>query len=292
MIFGRMMTAMITPFDDGMNVDFGKAADIAEYLLEQGNDGVVVAGTTGESPTLTAEEKLELFRVVKERVGNRGFVIAGTGSNSTEASVEMSVAAEKTGVDGIMAVAPYYNKPCQEGLFRHFEAIAEAVSLPVMVYNIPGRTGVNILPETMARLAGIRNIKALKEAGGSPDQMSRLRRSLPADFSIYSGDDSLTLPFLSLGGCGVVSVVSHVAGKDMRRMIECFVEGQVGEAEEIHRKIFPLIKAMFVKTNPIPVKAAMKIMGIDKGSLRLPLVELAGEELELLVSEMKKYRGN
>ena len=274
----RLITAMITPFKEDLSVDYEGAQELALNLLEAGNEGLVITGTTGESPNLTKQEKLSLYKAVKEVVGSTGPVIAGTGSYSTDESVSLTREAEKIGVDGIMAVTPYYNKPNPEGLYRHFKAIADATSLPVILYNVPGRTGLNMLPETVARLAGIDNIKAIKEASGVMDQVSAIRTMTPPDFLIYSGDDSLTLPILAMGGYGVISVVAHIAAREMKQMIYAYVRGKVEEAALLHQRLFPLIKAMFMTTNPIPVKKAVSLLGLPAGSLRLPLVEASEAE--------------
>lgn len=274
MCFGRMLTAMVTPFDDNLEVNYDMAAQLAEYLLEQGNDGIVVNGTTGESPTLSDAEKLEMFRTVKKAVGSRAVVIAGTGSNDTRHCIELTKQAEECGVDGIMLVVPYYSKPSQEGLYRHFKAVAAQTSLPIILYNIPGRCGTNLLPETVVRLANeVPNIVAIKEASGNLDQIARLKTMVPANFAIYSGDDSLTLPILSIGGAGVISVVAHVAGKDLRRMVDAYFDGRVNEAREINRKLYDIFKTMFITSNPVPVKYALNELGIKVGGVRLPLYE-------------------
>lgn len=279
--FGRVLTAMVTPFDRDGAVNYDQAKKLARHLVENGSDGVVVAGTTGESPTLTKEEKVKLFKAVVEEIGGKATVIAGTGSYSTADSIVLTREAQKAGADGVMLVAPYYNKPSQEGLYRHFRAVAESTNLPVMVYNIPGRTAVNVLPATMERLAkDVPNIRAIKEASGNLDQVSELRRVLPDDFAIYSGDDALTLPILSVGGKGIVSVVAHIAGKRMQEMINAYASGNVTLAAKIHRELFPLIKGMFITTNPVPVKAALNLRGMNVGAPRLPLVEATAEEKE------------
>jgi 4-hydroxy-tetrahydrodipicolinate synthase len=280
--FGNILTAMVTPFHPNSAVNYGEARKLARYLVESGSDGLVIAGTTGESPTLTKEEKVELFQAVVEEVGGKAVVLAGTGGNSTSESIELTRAAQRVGVDGVMLVAPYYNKPSQEGIFQHFKTIAENIELPIMLYNIPGRTSVNILPRTMLRLAQIRNIVALKEASGSMDQVSELRRILPTDFDIYSGDDSLTLPVLALGGKGVVSVVSHLVGAPLKEMVNAFISGNIALAKEIHLKLFPLFKGMFVTTNPVPIKAALNMTGWEVGIPRLPLVEATAEEKDAI----------
>ncbi len=286
----RLVTAMVTPFDDNLEVNYSRAAQLAEYLADNGTQGIVVAGATGEAPVLSDEEKLRLFKAVKEQVGDKITVWAGTGSNNTQHVIELSREAEKTGVDGILLVAPYYNKPSQEGLYQHFKAVAEAVNLPVMVYNIPSRTSCNILPETMARLAAIENIVAVKESTGDMNQASQLARLLPDKVKIYSGDDSLTLPMLSLGAYGVVSVASHLVGKDIARMIDAFVSGNVSEATRIHLKLFPIFKGLFITTNPIPLKEAMNMLNMQVGGFRLPLTG-ASEGERATIREMVVANG-
>ncbi len=285
--FGRVLTAMVTPFTESGEVAYEQAATLARYLVKTGSDGIVVSGTTGESPVLTKGEKERLFAVVKEAVGDQATVIAGTGSNNTKDSIELTKIAEKVGVDGVMLVTPYYNKPSQEGLYQHFKAVAQETSLPVIVYNVPGRTSVNLLPGTLKKLAEIENIVAVKEASGSLDQVAEIRRTTPQDFIIYSGDDSLTLPMLALGGHGVISVASHVAGKLIKEMVTNFIAGKVEEAKEIHLKLYPLFKVLFITTNPVPVKAAVKLAGINVGPPRLPLVEATSQEVEAIEKVMK-----
>ncbi|MBE3587119.1 MAG: 4-hydroxy-tetrahydrodipicolinate synthase [Thermoanaerobacteraceae bacterium] len=280
--FGRVLTAMVTPFGRDQSVDFNQVRKLARYLVQSGSDGLVVCGTTGESPTLTRDEKVELFRVVVEEVGGQAAVIAGTGSYNTAESVSLTQMAEKAGVDGVMLVAPYYNKPSQDGLFEHFRTIAASTNLPVMLYNIPGRTGVNILPATVARLAQIENIVALKEASGSMDQVSELRRLLPDDFAIYSGDDSLTLPMMALGAKGVVSVCSHVVGPRIQEMVNAFTAGNTTLATQIHLELYPIFKGLFITTSPAPVKAALNLLGHQVGGPRLPLVEATAAEKETI----------
>lgn len=285
--FGRLLTAMVTPFTAEGEVDYQGASKLALRLVENGSDGLVIAGTTGESPTLSTEEKIRLFSTVVETVGGKATVIAGTGTNDTKKSIELTKEAEKTGVDGIMAVVPYYNKPPQEGLFQHFKAIAETTSLPVMVYNIPGRTGINITPQTMVRLAQIDNIVALKEAAGDLNQAAEMIKLLPKDFLVYSGDDSLTLPIMSVGGAGVISVAAHVVGRRLKTMVDDYVQGRISEAAKTHQELLPLFKVLFITANPIMVKAALQLLGFEVGSLRLPLVEATSEQLEELKSVLQ-----
>ncbi len=285
--FGRVLTAMVTPFHKDLSINFNEARKLARHLVANGSDGLVIAGTTGESPTLTKDEKVELYRVVVEEVGGKAVVLAGTGSNSTADSIALTRAAEKVGVDGIMLVVPYYNKPSQDGIYQHFKALAESTNLPVMLYNIPGRTSLNLLPATLARLAEISNIVAVKEASGNMDQVSELRRILPDHFAIYSGDDSLTLPILALGGKGVVSVASHLAGTRLQELINAFTSGNTNLANEIHLEMFPLFKGLFISTNPVPVKTALNLKGWDVGATRLPLVEATTTEKAAIAELLK-----
>ena len=287
--FGRVLTAMITPFKEDGSVNYGVAEQLAVHLADRGSDGLVVCGTTGESPALTWEEEYELFKVVQKAVAGKAKVIAGTGSNSTSEAIAATQKAAKLGLDGSLQVVPYYNKPPQSGLYRHFQAIASsAPELPLMVYNVPGRTGVNLLPETVARLAEIPNIVAIKEASGNLDQVSQIRRITPPEFGIYSGDDSLTLPMLAVGSMGVVSVASHVAGEQLQQMIRAFETGQVQVATQIHLQLFDLFKALFLSTNPIPVKAALKLQGWNVGSPRLPLCDPPDDIVQKLKDELSK----
>jgi 4-hydroxy-tetrahydrodipicolinate synthase len=278
--FGELVTAMVTPFYDNGEINYSKAAELAAYLAENGSEGIVVAGTTGESPTLTDQEKLRLFRTVVDAVGGKVKVLAGTGSNDTRHSAALTEEAEKCGVDGIMLVAPYYNKPSQEGLYRHFSAIAARTDLPVMLYNVPGRTVVNMTAETTLRLAALPNVAAVKEASGDLEQIARIRAGSPPDFTIYSGDDAMTLPVLSVGGKGVVSVAAHLAGNEMRQMLRHYRLGDTMAAQQIHLRLLPLFKVIFITSNPVPVKTAMNLKGYGLGPVRLPLVEMTERELQ------------
>ncbi len=280
--FGRILTAMVTPFNRDLSVNFDLAGKLARRLIQSGSDGLVIAGTTGESPTLTKEEKIRLFKVVVEEVGGEAPVIANTGGNSTAESINLTQAAQKVGIDGVMLVAPYYNKPSQEGMFEHFKSVAESTDLPIIIYNIPGRTSVNLLPRTIANLAEIGNIVAIKESSGNMDQISELRMSLPDRFSIYSGDDSLTLPILSLGGKGVISVASHLVGERMQEMVNAFISGNVTLAKNIHLELYPFFKGIFITTNPVPIKCALNMAGWPVGAPRLPLVETNQQEKEFI----------
>ncbi|GGJ56367.1 4-hydroxy-tetrahydrodipicolinate synthase [Anoxybacillus voinovskiensis] len=282
--FGKIVTAMVTPFDNKGNVDFDKTTQLVNYLLENGTDSLVVAGTTGESPTLTTEEKVALFRHVVSVVNGRVPVIAGTGSNNTRASIDLTKKAEEAGVDAVMIVAPYYNKPNQEGIYQHFKAIAESTPLPVMVYNIPGRSVVNISVETIVRLAEIPNIVALKDAGGNLDAMTEVIARTNDDFLLYSGDDGLTLPVLAIGGAGIVSVASHVIGNEMKEMIEAFEAGDHQTAAKLHQQLLPIMKGLFAAPSPAPVKTALQLKGLDVGPVRLPLVPLTERERNELMT--------
>jgi 4-hydroxy-tetrahydrodipicolinate synthase len=282
MNFGQMLTAMVTPFDQHGEVDYNAARTLVNHLIDNGTDGLVVAGTTGESPTLTTEEKVELFKLVVETSAGRVPVIAGTGSNNTRASIKLTKLAEGAGVDGIMLVTPYYNKPSQEGLFQHFKAIAESTSLPVMLYNIPGRSVVNMSVDTVVRLSEINNIVSVKEASGNLDMMTEIISRTPENFSLYSGDDGLTLPVLAIGGTGVVSVASHIIGNEMQEMINQFKSGRVQEAATTHQSLLPIMKAMFAAPNPVPVKAALTMQGVQVGDVRLPMIPLTEEEKSAL----------
>ncbi|ULT58604.1 4-hydroxy-tetrahydrodipicolinate synthase [Neobacillus drentensis] len=285
--FGRVSTAMVTPFDKNGHIDFGKTTQLVNYLIDNGTDSLVIAGTTGESPTLSKEEKLALFDHVVKVVKKRIPVIAGTGSNNTYASVELTKKAEQLGVDAIMAVGPYYNKPNQEGLYQHFKAIAEATPLPMMVYNIPGRSSVTIQPQTVIRLSKIPNIVAVKEASGDLNAMTHIIANTADDFVLYSGDDSLTIPVLSIGGAGVISVASHVIGNELQEMVKAFFDGEQAKAAKLHQHLLPLMQGLFAAPSPGPVKTALQIKGLDVGSVRLPLVGLTGEERAALISLLK-----
>lgn len=277
-LFGRVSTAMITPFDAKGHIDFPKTTQLINHLLENGTDSLVVAGTTGESPTLSKQEKIALFKHVVKVVEKRVPIVAGTGSYNTYESIELTKQAELAGVDAVMVVGPYYNKPNQEGLFQHIKAVAESTKLPVMIYNIPGRSVVNIEPDTIIRLSEIENIVAVKEASGNLNNITKIIASTPDDFYVYSGDDGLTLPLLSVGGTGIISVASHIIGKEMKEMVNSFLAGNIEEASKMHQKLLPLMLALFKAPNPVPVKTALQLKGFDVGTVRLPLVPLTEEE--------------
>ncbi|MGW5888369.1 4-hydroxy-tetrahydrodipicolinate synthase [Priestia megaterium] len=284
--FGKVATAMVTPFDHKGNIDFEKTTQLINYLISNGSDALVIAGTTGESPTLSTEEKLALFRHSVKVVDGRVPVVAGTGSNNTYASIELTKKAEEIGVDAIMIVAPYYNKPNQEGLYQHFKTIAESTELPVMLYNIPGRSVINMSVDTIVRLAELPNVVALKDASGDLDAMTAIIAQTSDDFALYSGDDGLTLPVLAIGGTGIISVASHVIGNEMQEMVKLYESGSPKEAAKIHQRIVPVMKSLFAAPSPTPVKTALQLKGLDVGSVRLPLVPLTEEERQTLVSTL------
>ena len=288
---GRLLTAMVTPFTAEGAVDYAQAGRLALALLESGSDGVVAAGTTGEAPTLTGAEKLALFTEVKKAVGGGGAVMAGTSTYNTAESVELTREAAKTGVDGFLLTSPYYNRPTQEGLFRHFEAIAHATDLPCILYNIPGRTGVNLTVETVVRLSRIPNIVGIKEASGDLAQVARIVEETREDFRVWSGNDGDTLPILSVGGYGVICVVSHLAGNQVREMVESYLAGRVEEAAHVHRRLLPLMTVlMTAASNPVPIKHALNVLGFRVGGVRLPLVEPDQAAGERIAAEVRRQR--
>lgn len=280
MDFGRLITAMVTPFDSEERIDWEQTGRLMDYLIEeQKSDSLVICGTTGESPTLTDEEKLEMFEFAVKHAAGRCKIIAGTGSNHTAHSIHLSVEAEKLGVDALLIVAPYYNKPNQEGLYRHFESVANATKLPVMLYNVPSRTVVSLSKETTLRLAQIPNVVATKECA-SLEQVAGIAAEAPAGFKVYSGDDSAALPAMSVGAYGVVSVASHIVGPEMKEMVDCFLSGRVEAAARLHQKLLPVFKGLFECPNPVAVKYALNELGQRVGSVRLPLVPPSEEEAE------------
>ncbi len=287
-MFRGAIVAIVTPFRDG-KVDEEALRELIEFQIASGTDGVVPCGTTGESATLSYEEHERVVELTVEVVGKRIPVIAGTGSNSTAETVMLTRHAERVGADAALLITPYYNKPTQEGLYRHYKAVAEEVSLPLILYNVPGRTGVNLLPETVARLAEIRNIVGIKEATGDMNQVSRIIELCPEDFIVLSGDDFTTLPLLCLGGKGVISVTSNIAPKDVASMIDAFEAGDLARARELHYRLLPLHRAMFLETNPVPVKTALAMMGRIAEELRLPLVPMAERNREKLYKTLNDY---
>lgn len=275
--FGRLLTAMVTPFNADGSINYEAGADFADWLLANGSDGLVVEGSTGEAATMDMDEKVKFMQTIVARVNGRAKIVAGAGTNCTASTIDLVKKMEACGVDGVLVVGPYYNKPTQEGYYQHFAAVAKATKLPIIVYNVPGRTGGNIAPETVARLAAdFSNIVAIKEAAGNVAQTAELYRVLPEDFSIYSGDDGLVLPFLSVGACGLISVLANVNGKLLQQLMQAYSEGRVKDAADINKVMVPLAKAMFVESNPIPVKAAVtKVTGINAGAPRLPLTPIS-----------------
>ncbi|MBI3947848.1 MAG: 4-hydroxy-tetrahydrodipicolinate synthase [Armatimonadetes bacterium] len=287
MELGRLLTAMATPFDADLKVDYAAVERLAQHLLDTGSQGIVVSGTTGESPTLTKEEKLELFRVVKRTAAGRAAVVAGTGTYSTAESIELTRAAEKTGVDAVMLVAPYYNKPQQEGLYQHFRTVAESTALPVILYNVPSRTVTDIQPQTVIRLAEVPNIIAIKEATKNMEVAAEIRAGTPPSFRIYSGDDSVTLPLMAVGGHGIISVAGHLCGRSIREMTERFASGDTAGALDAHLKLFPLFRAIFVTTSPVPLKHALNRIGVPVGGVRPPLVAANEKEMAVVDAAMR-----
>ncbi|WP_372631702.1 4-hydroxy-tetrahydrodipicolinate synthase [Cohnella sp.] len=284
--FGRLITAMVTPFDENLNIDWDTTAKLIDYLIdEQKTDSLVVSGTTGESPTLTDDEKVALFRFAVKHAAGRCKIIAGAGSNETAHSVHLTRKAEEAGVDGILLVAPYYNKPSQEGIYQHFRTIAEATTLPIILYNVPSRTVVSVSAETTLRLAQIPNIVATKECA-SLEQMTEIVANAPEGFVLYSGDDGVTLPTLSVGGHGIISVASHVVGAQMKELIAAYLDGRVQEAQAINAKLFPVFKGLFNCPHPVPnpvaVKYALSLRGLPVGGVRLPLVSTTEAEEKFL----------
>lgn len=287
LIFGRLVTAMVTPFDHNLEIDFEKTKALVEHLINNGTDAIVVAGSTGESSTLSKEEKILLYEKVLQYSAGRVKVIAGTGSNDTKSTIELTKKAENIGVDGVMLVAPYYNKPSQDGLIQHFKTIAEETRLPIMIYNVPSRTATNIQAKTMIKLAEIENIVAVKEASGDLTQMAEIIKDTPENFYLYSGDDKFTLPVLAIGGCGVVSVASHTAGNKIKQMINSFFEGNIKQASSLHLELISLFEGIFITSNPVPIKYLLNKTGIEVGSVRLPLIEANKEQTEYLNAFIK-----
>ena len=275
--FGRLLTAMVTPFNADGSINYEAGADFADWLLANGSDGLVVEGSTGEAATMDMDEKIKFMQTIVARVNGRAKIVAGAGTNCTASTIDLVKKMEACGVDGVLVVGPYYNKPTQEGYYQHFAAVAKATKLPIIVYNVPGRTGGNIAPETVARLAAdFSNIVAIKEAAGNVAQTAELYRVLPEDFSIYSGDDGLILPFLSVGACGLISVLANVNGNLLQQLMQAYSEGRVKDAADLNKVMVPLAKAMFIESNPIPIKAAVtKVTGIESGAPRLPLTPIS-----------------
>jgi 4-hydroxy-tetrahydrodipicolinate synthase len=287
---GRLLTAMVTPFKENGDVDYEQAKKLAIALLDSGSEGLVVVGTTGESPTLLREEEHRLFKDIKAVVGDRGAVIAGTGSNSTAEAIAATKDAEKIGVDACLLVVPYYNKPSQEGLYQHFKAIANSTKLPCILYNVPSRTITNMSAETVVRLSKIENIIGLKEASGNMEQIAAIINAVRKDFLIWSGNDSDTFNLMALGGYGIISVASHLVGLQIKEQIDKFLAGKIAESATIHRNLMPLVNAMFIVSNPVPVKYALNQVGFRVGKPRLPLVEPDEKSAAMIKETLKKYK--
>jgi 4-hydroxy-tetrahydrodipicolinate synthase len=281
---------MVTPFDAQGEVDYQQARRLALSLLDSGSDGVVVSGTTGESPTLSREEKLRLFAETKSALGNRGTVVAGTGSYNTKEGQELTKEAEKTGVDACLLVVPYYNRPTQQGLWEHFKAIAQSTTLSCILYNVPSRTVTNLAADTVIKLSQIDNIVGVKEASGNLGQIAEIIHRAKEDFLVYSGNDSDTFPILALGGYGVISVASHLVGIQIKDMMEKFLNGKPQEAARIHRHLLPLVNALFIVSNPMPVKWALNYVGFPVGKPRLPLIEPDEKSADLIQATLKNYK--
>ena len=287
---GRLLTAMVTPFNRKGEVDYEQAKKLALALLDSGSDGMVVVGTTGESPTLTKEEEQCLFAELKSAVGDRGAVVAGTGSNSTSEAIEVTRKAERIGVDACLLVVPYYNKPSQEGLYQHFKTIAQSTSLPCILYNVPSRTVVSLSADTVIKLSQIDNIIGVKEASGNLDEIAKIISDTREDFIVWSGNDNDTLPILELGGYGVISVASNIVGSQIKAMIDAYIKGKTAEAAEIHRHLLPLIDALFIVSNPTPIKYALNHIGFNVGKPRLPLVEPDEKSAAIIRDTLKNYK--
>ncbi len=284
------ITAIVTPFENG-NIDWKSLEKLIRFQIKEGIDGIVPCGTTGESSTLDYDEHIKVIEFTVKKVNKKVPVIAGTGANSTEEAIELTSMAKKAGADASLQVCPYYNRPTQEGLYRHFKKIAETVDIPIVLYNIPTRTGVNMLPETVVKLSQIPNIVSIKEASGSMDQVSEIVKNVKKKgFTVLSGDDSLTIPIMSIGGKGVISVISNIIPKRTARMVKNFEEGKIKEAVKEHLEIFDLIKALFIETNPVPVKTALSMMGMIKDEVRLPLCEMTQSNREKLKKLLINYR--
>jgi 4-hydroxy-tetrahydrodipicolinate synthase len=287
---GRLITAMVTPFNAKGEVDHKQAQKLAKALINSGSDGLLVTGTTGERPTMTDDEQLKLVASVREAIGAKGTIIAGTGGNCTRESIAMTKEAERLGIDAALLVVPYYNKPTQEGMYQHFKAIAESTGLPCILYNVPARTVTNMAPETAIRLSQIDNIIGVKEASGNMEQVAKIIQGARKDFLVWSGNDGDTFPVMAMGGYGVISVASHLVGKQIQEMIQQTVRGKMKEAAAIHLNLLPLINALFIVSNPIPVKYALNHVGFRVGKPRLPLTEPDDKSKAMIEATLKNYR--
>ena len=287
---GRLITAMVTPFNARGEVDYKQAQKLARALIDSGSDGLVVTGTTGERPTVTDQEQLKLFATVRDAIGSKGTIIAGTGGNCTRESIAITREAEKLGVDAALLIVPYYNKPTQEGMYQHFAAIAESTGLPCILYNVPARTVTNLAPETALRLSRIKNVVGIKEASGNMEQVAKIIQGAPKNFLVWSGNDGDTFPIMAMGGYGIISVASHLVGKQIKDMIGHVVRGNMKEAAAIHLNLLPLINALFIVSNPIPVKHALNHVGFRVGQPRLPLTEADDKSKAAIEATLKNYR--
>ncbi len=288
--FGKLITAVVSPFDKNYDLDLEAFHNLVEHLIENGSDGILISGTTGESPTLSDQEKIDLFKYSKDNFGDRVKIIAGTGSNDTKHSIELSREAEKIGVDCLLLVTPYYNKPSQKGLYKHFEKIASEVSLPVILYNVPSRTSCNIDSGTCIELSKIDNIRGVKEASSNFRQISEIIGSTDDSFLLYSGNDGDTLPILALGGTGVISVASHIIGREIKEMMAEFWEGNTGKAARLHNDLLEVFYGIFIATNPVPIKEALNLKGIQAGPCRPPLDTMSGKEYEAFTNILKRHK--
>lgn len=288
-MFSGSFVALVTPFKNN-RVDVEKLKELVEFHIKKGTSGIVPCGTTGESPTLSHEEHRVVIETVVKAVNGRIKVIAGTGSNNTNEAIELTRFAKKVGADGCLVITPYYNKPTQNGLYLHFKKIAETVDIPIIMYNVPGRTGINMLPSTAAKLSKIKNIIGLKEASGNITQISQIVRECIEEFDVLSGDDAMTFPILAVGGKGVISVAANIAPAEVAGLVEAFNKGDINKSRKMHLKMFPLFEAMFYETNPIPVKTSMNLMGMISDEIRLPLCKMSEENLKKLKTTLKEYK--
>lgn len=287
-LFKGSGVAIITPFND-RGIDFKKLEELLEWQIKSGIDAIIICGTTGEASTMTEKERKDTIKFTVDTVKGRIPVIAGTGSNCTQSAINMSKWAESIGVDGVLVITPYYNKTTQKGLVEHFKAVASSIKIPVVIYNVPGRTGLNLKPKTLEKLCHIENIAAVKEASGNISQIAQIKALCGDKIDLYSGNDDQTIPILSLGGIGVISVLANIIPKDMHNMCKLFLEGNIKEALDLQLKALSLMNSMFIETNPIPIKTAMNILGMDVGDLRLPLCSMSEENLEIVKAELKNY---
>lgn len=287
MELGKYLSVMATPFNRDLSVNYGVARKLARRLVDSGIEGLILAATGGESATLTLEERVELTKEIKEEIGGKVPIIVGAGTNNTQNSILVTKTVEKAGADAVMLIVPYYNKPSQEGIYRHFAAIAEATELPILLYNVPGRTGVNLAPATIERLVKIPNIVGIKDASGNLNQLTELVRHLPPDFYVYTGDDSLAVPALSIGVYGLITVAGQIAGKEIKDMLNAYWSKDTEQAAFLHRRLFPLFNVLFIVSNPVPTKTALRLMGFEVGGFRLPLTPPDKQQVEQIAKVLK-----